>query len=165
VDIETAERGRTNASEFSAKLAGVEGARLDQPWKPLKGQHFNFFFFFFSSLFSLQQQQTTPLSALPSQQPTFSFLLRSRRILFLLFRSDFSPPITPQPTMAPSRDESVDSLKDIIGKLESRVAQLEHRLVHGDDDSKKESMRMVLMGPPGAGTILSSSFLFPCGPS
>ena len=53
--------------------------------------------------------------------------------------------------------ETVDSLKGVIAELESRVAQLEHRLVHGDNDAKPkagtESMRMILMGPPGAGAF------------
>ena len=56
--------------------------------------------------------------------------------------------------MAPTRDETIDGLKDIIGKLESRVAQLEDRLVHGDKPKTvTEHMRMVLMGPPGAGIV------------
>ncbi|PGH30891.1 adenylate kinase [[Emmonsia] crescens] len=57
--------------------------------------------------------------------------------------------------MAPIKDETVDGLKNIIGELESRVAQLEQRLLHGGDSSKPksitESVRMILMGPPGAG--------------
>ncbi|PGG97852.1 adenylate kinase 1 [Polytolypa hystricis UAMH7299] len=53
--------------------------------------------------------------------------------------------------MAPIKDETVDGLKTIIAQLESRVAQLEQRLVHGDSKSLPERMRMVLMGPPGAG--------------
>ena len=56
--------------------------------------------------------------------------------------------------MAPTKDETIDGLKDIIGKLESRVAQLEDRLVHGDKPKTvTEHMRMVLMGPPGAGLL------------
>ena len=57
--------------------------------------------------------------------------------------------------MAPIKDETVDNLKDTIAKLESRMAQLEQRLLHGEDAGKRksaaESMRMILMGPPGAG--------------
>ncbi|KAK2755680.1 adenylate kinase [Arachnomyces sp. PD_36] len=56
--------------------------------------------------------------------------------------------------MAPIKDETVDSLKDTIAKLESRMNQLEQRLLHGDGDKQKsaaQSMRMILMGPPGAG--------------
>lgn len=61
--------------------------------------------------------------------------------------------------MAPITEETVDGLKDIIHKLESRVAQLEDRLVHGGNDSKSKSvaeqMRLILMGPPGAGAFSS----------
>ncbi|KAL1955615.1 hypothetical protein VTO42DRAFT_8348 [Malbranchea cinnamomea] len=57
--------------------------------------------------------------------------------------------------MAPGKDETIEGLKNIIGQLETRVAQLEERLLHGDDSGKTksppQSMRMVLMGPPGAG--------------
>ncbi|WEW61829.1 Adenylate kinase [Emydomyces testavorans] len=57
--------------------------------------------------------------------------------------------------MAPIKDETVDSLKGIIRDLEARVVQLEQKLVHGESSSKPKSladgMRMVLMGPPGAG--------------
>jgi adenylate kinase len=56
--------------------------------------------------------------------------------------------------MAPIKDETVDSLKDTVAKLESRIVQLEQRL-HGEDAGKRksaaQSMRMILMGPPGAG--------------
>lgn len=55
--------------------------------------------------------------------------------------------------MAPIKDETTDSLKNVIHDLEARVAELEQRLVHGGTapPSPTESMRMVLMGPPGAG--------------
>lgn len=60
--------------------------------------------------------------------------------------------------MAPITQETVDGLKDIISKLESRVAQLEERLANGGSDSKpksiSEQMRLILMGPPGAGASL-----------
>jgi adenylate kinase len=59
--------------------------------------------------------------------------------------------------MAPITQETVDGLKDIISKLESRVAQMEDRLAHGSNDSKpksiSEQMRLILMGPPGAGAF------------
>jgi len=51
--------------------------------------------------------------------------------------------------MAPVTDE-VDSLKDLVHRLEVRVQQLEHKLEHGGGASAK-GLRMVLMGPPGAG--------------
>lgn len=66
--------------------------------------------------------------------------------------------------MAPITQETVDGLKDIIHKLESRVADLEGRLVHGGNDSKtssiSEQVRIILMGPPGAGVSLSHSSAF-----
>jgi adenylate kinase len=58
--------------------------------------------------------------------------------------------------MAPIRDDTVQALQDLVKKLESRVQQLEDKLQHasgGPAPSSTESVRMVLMGPPGAGTI------------
>ncbi|KAF5005817.1 hypothetical protein F66182_15903, partial [Fusarium sp. NRRL 66182] len=56
--------------------------------------------------------------------------------------------------MAPITQETVDGLKDIIHKLESRVADLEGRLVHGSPASSSKSLaeqfRIILIGPPGA---------------
>ena len=62
--------------------------------------------------------------------------------------------------MAPIKDETVDALRDLVNKLESRVEQLEAKLQHaggGDAPARRpkstsESIRMILMGPPGAGT-------------
>jgi adenylate kinase len=55
--------------------------------------------------------------------------------------------------MAPITDSTVSDLKDLVHKLEARVHQLEERL--GDSGKKpktvSESMRMILIGPPGAG--------------
>ncbi|GAB1193149.1 adenylate kinase-domain-containing protein [Aspergillus pseudonomiae] len=54
--------------------------------------------------------------------------------------------------MAPITEEAVSGLKDIISKLEARVEELESRLSDGSKPkSVAEQMRMVLMGPPGAG--------------
>ncbi|KAJ5984383.1 adenylate kinase [Penicillium waksmanii] len=54
--------------------------------------------------------------------------------------------------MAPITEEAVAGLKDTIHKLESRVVDLESRLVNGDKPkSVTEQMRIILMGPPGAG--------------
>lgn len=55
--------------------------------------------------------------------------------------------------MAPITDDIVSGLKDTIGKLEARVVDLESRLVNGDNKPKSvtEQMRIILMGPPGAG--------------
>ncbi|KKY28852.1 putative adenylate kinase [Phaeomoniella chlamydospora] len=55
--------------------------------------------------------------------------------------------------MAPITEETVNGLRDLVSQLESRVHQLEHKL--GSDGSNKgsaeKSMRMILIGPPGAG--------------
>lgn len=65
--------------------------------------------------------------------------------------------------MAPIKDEVVDSLRDMVSKLEMRVEQLEAKLHSADGTtapksrSSKESMRMILMGPPGAGIPVQSS--------
>lgn len=60
--------------------------------------------------------------------------------------------------MAPIRDETVDALRDLVNKLESRVDQLEAKLrqAGGASPPRKyatnaESIRVILMGPPGAG--------------
>ena len=58
--------------------------------------------------------------------------------------------------MAPITDETVEALRDTIHKLESRVQSLEARLGNGDSGTSKnagglDSIRMVIMGPPGAG--------------
>ena len=61
--------------------------------------------------------------------------------------------------MAPITDETVEALRDTIRKLESRVHQLEAKMGGGDGSapSKKRSssIRMILMGPPGAGESLA----------
>ncbi|KAL8965662.1 MAG: hypothetical protein Q9197_006394 [Variospora fuerteventurae] len=59
--------------------------------------------------------------------------------------------------MTPIKDETVDSLRDLVHKLESRVQQLESRVDGSGGGSGQQtkrdgsSMRLVLMGPPGAG--------------
>ncbi|KAJ5126204.1 adenylate kinase 1 [Penicillium atrosanguineum] len=54
--------------------------------------------------------------------------------------------------MAPITEDIMSGLKDTIGKLEARVVDLEGRL-SGDSKPKSvtEQMRIILMGPPGAG--------------
>ncbi|TKA66780.1 Adenylate kinase, partial [Cryomyces minteri] len=58
--------------------------------------------------------------------------------------------------MAPITDQIVDELKSLVNKLESRVVELENKL-HGGSGAGSASvnpadtMRMILMGPPGAG--------------
>ncbi|KAI9716539.1 MAG: adenylate kinase [Candelaria pacifica] len=60
--------------------------------------------------------------------------------------------------MAPIRESTVDGLRDLVEKLESRVEQLEAKLAEADGGqatrktrSNSGSVRMILMGPPGAG--------------
>lgn len=56
--------------------------------------------------------------------------------------------------MAPITDDTVEALRDTIRKLESRVHLLEAKM-SGDNGSQAKSnlasVRMILMGPPGAG--------------
>ncbi len=65
--------------------------------------------------------------------------------------------------MAPITDDTVEALRDTIRKLESRVHQLEAKM-SGEDGSKSKSnlasVRMILMGPPGAGRGLLDSMAF-----
>ncbi|KAJ5364638.1 adenylate kinase [Penicillium cataractarum] len=53
--------------------------------------------------------------------------------------------------MAPITDDVVSGLKDTIGKLEARVVELESRLTGSKPKSVTEQIRVILMGPPGAG--------------
>jgi adenylate kinase len=56
--------------------------------------------------------------------------------------------------MAPIGDDTVQSLQELVNKLESRVKQLEDKLQHASAGTKHipvEGVRMILMGPPGAG--------------
>ncbi|KAL4973218.1 adenylate kinase [Aspergillus desertorum] len=55
--------------------------------------------------------------------------------------------------MAPITDDVVAGLKSTIGKLEARIEDLESRLGGGETKPKSvaEHMRIILMGPPGAG--------------
>ena len=69
-----------------------------------------------------------------------------------------------QPAMAPITDDTVEALRDTIRKLESRVQQLEVKLGHKDGSDSPgsskgtlQSVRMILMGPPGAGKSQQST--------
>lgn len=55
--------------------------------------------------------------------------------------------------MAPITDKVVEDLKSTVSKLEQRIAELESRLTgHGGAaQASNESVRMILIGPPGAG--------------
>jgi adenylate kinase len=63
--------------------------------------------------------------------------------------------------MAPIGDGTVQQLHDLVNKLEQRVQELESRLAGGPKNSP-ESVRMILMGPPGAG-MYSFLHLSPIG--
>lgn len=56
--------------------------------------------------------------------------------------------------MGPIKADTVSDLKDLVSQLETRVRQLESRFGDGEvkpQTDKPPSMRMILMGPPGAG--------------
>lgn len=67
--------------------------------------------------------------------------------------------------MAPIRDETIDGLRDLVSKLESRVEQLEAKLEQTVGSPRRtispvSGIRMILMGPPGAGMILGGIGIF-----
>lgn len=116
------------------------------------------------ALFSPQQRSFRPfhfpvasplLSSLPflsSVKPDLPYLFFTfppSSLLLLLFIA-----------MAPITEETVAGLKDTIGKLEARIEDLEGRLGQPKPKSVAEQMRIILMGPPGAGKcgFLSPSF-------
>lgn len=54
-------------------------------------------------------------------------------------------------------DDEVKRLQSVIANLESRVQSLETRQLGGGSSKKTaEEVRMILIGPPGAGTLLLS---------
>jgi adenylate kinase len=58
--------------------------------------------------------------------------------------------------MAPITDSAVSDLQSTVSRLEQRIAELESRLQGqvGIADQAQESVRMILIGPPGAGMSL-----------
>lgn len=59
--------------------------------------------------------------------------------------------------MAPITDDAVEELKSLVRKLENRVHELEGRFTGGQSSgsspaSSSQTMRMIIMGPPGAGS-------------
>ena len=116
-----------------------------------------------------EEEELHPTS-LPLELPPSSFSPLVRLLSFNSAHESFSPLLIPLlekgnpttlvrssprslPQMAPIREDTVTDLKDLVAKLETRVRQLEDRL--GGDGAKSrtpsQSMRMILMGPPGAG--------------
>lgn len=56
--------------------------------------------------------------------------------------------------MAPITDEQVEQLKAVVRRLESKVDQLEAKIQGhraGEPASAVQALRMILIGPPGAG--------------
>lgn len=64
--------------------------------------------------------------------------------------------------MAPITSDVVDELRNQVKRLEMRVQELEGSIQHGGGPSHGsnplQSMRMVIMGPPGAGEHLQTHF-------
>jgi len=49
---------------------------------------------------------------------------------------------------------SVDELKKLVSRLESRIEQLESKITgQGGSSASEDGMRMIIMGPPGAGML------------
>ena len=62
--------------------------------------------------------------------------------------------------MAPTPDELVQALQGTVDKLENRVAELEARLKGQPTGGRStarggDGLRMILIGPPGAGALSS----------
>lgn len=54
-------------------------------------------------------------------------------------------------------DDEIKRLQGIINTIEGRVQALEERQFGGSPQKKStEEIRMLLIGPPGAGTLLTS---------
>ncbi|KAF2722112.1 adenylate kinase [Polychaeton citri CBS 116435] len=53
--------------------------------------------------------------------------------------------------MAPVSDQLIEQLKSTVDKLQSRVEELESKLTGGSSTAVSDGMRLILIGPPGAG--------------
>ena len=92
-----------------------------------------------------------------TQPPSLSQFLSYPLYSYSLQRSSFNRSVT----MAPITEEVVTGLKDTIGKLENRIEDLEGRLgFETKPKSVAEQMRIILMGPPGAGMLNEIEFFF-----
>jgi len=66
--------------------------------------------------------------------------------------------------------ELIDKLKSTVDKLEARVVELESKLTGNGSGAKSggqsqpSGMRMILMGPPGAGTYSARKYHLRCHP-
>jgi len=52
--------------------------------------------------------------------------------------------------MAPSLQD-VAGLKDLVNQLQDRINKIERSMKGGSEETSAERIRMILMGPPGAG--------------
>ena len=59
-----------------------------------------------------------------------------------------------------SSEQVIEQLKSHIGSLETRIHELENKYGKPDTGSKSavDGMRMILIGPPGAGTWIRATF-------
>jgi hypothetical protein len=53
--------------------------------------------------------------------------------------------------MAPSLQD-VAGLKDLVSQLQDRIEKIERSMKGGEAETTADRIRMILMGPPGAGT-------------
>jgi hypothetical protein len=113
--------------------------------------------------------QNTPEAEAAVGNMAFGPVLPTLVLRFLLELDPLNSPHTTI-TMAPLGEQLVDQLKSTVDKLEARVAELEARL-HGkaqqvassSSSSTSDEMRIILMGPPGAG-MRESVYVFCCVP-
>jgi adenylate kinase len=57
-------------------------------------------------------------------------------------------------------EDELKHLRDVISGLDSRIKQLEQRAT-GSTSIDAESLRMILIGPPGAGTCFNCAIEAP----
>jgi hypothetical protein len=118
----------------------------------------NIFDLQFSRFLPIQRPAVNSPSILPVDGPTLP--TRPSESSFVLDRPFFSPfPLESQPVSNMGYlDDEVKRLQGIISTLEGRVKSLEERQTGGSPKKTTEEIRMLLIGPPGAGRILPSPF-------